>query len=440
MNPLVVIGAATVVGVLGASLTRKPSFGPVGDAGIVLSLGGETKHYRLWLDVDPAYTTWWKAHAPSGVTPEAATREDLWERVQKTLHGKVLLVTRDPTSPNVFQVLVRAQGTYRPAPPVRAVRLQQVQAPPEASAPSRVAGTSSPLDPTLTEEEVEAVRQALVTDRNPKHLGGFAVTLEPDFPIAASLLRAKAMLCDYASHGKRAAPAMQKRKEKLLTEARGLFGIEFGEARGGLEALQSATAGLGADAARSWEMFADVLKAAEGFPSRSPLARNHALVADSLRPKTREEAKDLRKAICELVKNAPTEGTKDLFELDPRALERGLRVGYYQAVAARHCVREVAPGVRIVDPQVYRLIDQEAPLDDLRPSPTAAALVQAIQRPETAPVANPGKAVQRAREVVARAKQGDPEARKALEALDRAARSLARRRWVSWYKKNQRRA
>jgi len=49
------------------------------------------------------------------------------------------------------------------------------------------------LDAGLSPSEVEAVTYALSREGQPENLLGFASTMEPAFPLAASLLRARAM-------------------------------------------------------------------------------------------------------------------------------------------------------------------------------------------------------------------------------------------------------
>lgn len=51
-----------------------------------------------------------------------------------------------------------------------------------------------PLDPRLTPAESTSITVALSRETNPANLIAFAQSLEPDFPIAASLLRAKASI------------------------------------------------------------------------------------------------------------------------------------------------------------------------------------------------------------------------------------------------------
>ena len=76
------------------------------------------------------------------------------------------------------------------APPLSAAGAPSVQTPLGARA------LTAPLDPGLTGPELFAVRRALVHERNPNHLVGFASSLSPQHPIAASLLYARSALLE----------------------------------------------------------------------------------------------------------------------------------------------------------------------------------------------------------------------------------------------------
>ena len=52
------------------------------------------------------------------------------------------------------------------------------------------------FDPGLTPAETVAIRRALLTEKNPSHLIGFASCLSPYFPVAASLLYARSQLLE----------------------------------------------------------------------------------------------------------------------------------------------------------------------------------------------------------------------------------------------------
>lgn len=105
--------------------------------------------------------------------------------------GKVFLVAEDPSAPGTYTLI----GEYRGGSGSVVLELlssEEVE-PPEVE--YIVAWEGPMLDNGLLFEEGEAILQALRESRDPKHLSGFASTLAPDFPVAASLLRAKAELC-----------------------------------------------------------------------------------------------------------------------------------------------------------------------------------------------------------------------------------------------------
>lgn len=62
--------------------------------------------------------------------------------------------------------------------------------------PAQADSPGDVLDPGLTARELSAIRQALVRETNPNHLVGFASTLSPQYPAAASLLFAKSALIE----------------------------------------------------------------------------------------------------------------------------------------------------------------------------------------------------------------------------------------------------
>lgn len=71
----------------------------------------------------------------------------------------------------------------------------------EKALPPKAANDAA-LDAGLTIDEIEAIRYALINENDPVKLRTFAATLEPDYPTAGSLLRARAALLDTVKNGK----------------------------------------------------------------------------------------------------------------------------------------------------------------------------------------------------------------------------------------------
>lgn len=103
---------------------------------------------------------------------------------------KVFLVTEDPSAPGTYS-LVGEYGGGSGSAVLHLLSADEVETPEGAY----VTPWKGPLlDDGLLLEEGDAILQALRESRDPKHLSGFASTLSPDFPVAASLLRAKSEL------------------------------------------------------------------------------------------------------------------------------------------------------------------------------------------------------------------------------------------------------
>lgn len=202
-----VLGLLLLVGVLatGFALTRKSEAAPQlppGKVGRFLGQLHKGQLYRVW------------ARIPSG----AITQADLQARVEAMGFGDVKLVTPDPTDRSVATIIARwmlSSSEVFDTPEVHLFQLQAVEEPPANVKTSGVPESHPALDGGLTSQEVDAVKWALVSDDDAKHLGGFASTFEPDFPIAAGLLRAKAALANARSMGSVLAGQLREKNVKL---------------------------------------------------------------------------------------------------------------------------------------------------------------------------------------------------------------------------------
>jgi hypothetical protein len=93
------------------------------------------------------------------------------------------------------------------------------------------------LDEGLTDDEVWAVVHALSKDDDTKHLGGFATTFEPDYPIAAGLLRVKSMLAAVRSYRAPNKVTASSNSDSLIS------------------VLRKASAGLGPEVDSAWDRY-----------------------------------------------------------------------------------------------------------------------------------------------------------------------------------------
>ncbi len=116
---------------------------------------------------------------------------DVRRRVEALGYNSTLLVTQDPTDNRLVSILTRPVGTSQKTGDgtIRVVSVEPVEEPPNGT--EKADPSSHPFDPGLSVAEVAIIRLALREESNPRHLWGLAATLEPCFPVAASLLRAR---------------------------------------------------------------------------------------------------------------------------------------------------------------------------------------------------------------------------------------------------------
>ena len=116
---------------------------------------------------------------------------DVEERLESSGFVGTVAILQDPTDNTRFTAIARYLGPVsRPA--IEIVSAEEVEEPPEES-PRTNPGV---LDVGLTADEVQVVRRALAKEENPRHLYGLASSMEPFFPLAASLVRAKGTLLE----------------------------------------------------------------------------------------------------------------------------------------------------------------------------------------------------------------------------------------------------
>lgn len=196
MNPIL-LAALAGVGVLGTwkVISSKsndfPDVSPVGHFPGALNKGG---FYRVWARVNPSYMQKVRGSFP-GKDQQQQLSADLSKWLEKTGFSPVILAIQDPSESQVWSFLAYWSLSSREAFDAGPLRLYQVQAvdePPVTMVPP--AEVPEKLDSGLLLDEIMAIQYALAKDVDPKHLTGFASVLSPEFPVAASLLRAKGYL------------------------------------------------------------------------------------------------------------------------------------------------------------------------------------------------------------------------------------------------------
>lgn len=177
--------------------------------------------YRLLAKVPLAYVR--GIRAAYGAGGQKALLANVAERLTTLGFKDTKLVTQDPTDNTLMSAITR----YEPSPEqvkqhstvgfsrdpyLQILKTEAVEEPP---APMKGESHQDPrhLDPGLSSDEAATIRYALTTERNPRHLTGIAETLEPWFPVSASLLRMKAMLIEAR------VPMVEARSMNLVKEA-----------------------------------------------------------------------------------------------------------------------------------------------------------------------------------------------------------------------------
>lgn len=324
---------------------------------------------------------------------------------------EVRSLDKDPSAVGVFSALGvwRADANHLPAVPgILVLRLDRTEALPPPSEVQVVATES--LDRGLTAREVEALRHALAEETNPKHLGGFASTFEPDFPIAASLLRAKEALVKRRSIGSVHQAADRKRRAERVSKAPELARHPFE----GFSPFEK-------DVPPFWKEYGDVVSR-EVAPQAVWLKGR----VDDRLPKVlppQEEVAGKVRALIVLFLRDP-----GLLRKTPAEIARAYRVSEAVANHALMAVTEWSDDLRLVDPRYGRLLPP-AP----RPSPGALHLASAAIKPTLSPVSDVDTSIRLAKETFRRAEKGDPKAIRAKLTLGRATKAIDRERWIRWY-------
>ena len=152
--------------------------------------------YRVWARVDLALQSKIREATPQGMTSQQYLEAVLKQQIEAMGFAGTLLAVQDPTDSQVWTFITRWGLGSNEAFDTDAIRLYQLEPvdEPPVSVTMPKPDPLPTLDNGLAADEIHAVAYALAKDDDPKHLEGFATTMDGDFPIAASYLRAKGRL------------------------------------------------------------------------------------------------------------------------------------------------------------------------------------------------------------------------------------------------------
>ena len=385
----------------------------------------------------------------------------------------VRAVIQDPTDNEQFTALAYAPrnppGTAisgywngdatQPVSLLQIQRLVPVEEPPAYLPPIQAEGE---LDPGLPRAESDAVRYALVHEKNPRHLAGFAATLEPYYPVGASLLRAKAMLRESEVHRNRT------RMFESNREAGEALAKQLAERTGGpdkaaqtiqwvsepappvtdtlSEMTRQMARGRWPDVEEMWQSFrgilpdrwyridrmAETMQQLEGkkLPDLQTFdlwRRIQALSAQTGTP-LRIFADDIRYVGCVMLDELQSRIHAPWGEEVDRMSE--MLAGFPPEVIelGRRLVREIGLGVWVLCPSKLREIVPSDERDGYT-SPSALRLADGAGKPEMSDVKRPGQIGHKFQQM-----QPDTiENRIAKHEMQKAERALERRKWIHWY-------
>lgn len=326
-----------------------------------------------------------KKYAPQG---QKTLLTDIKDRLR--LGGfSPLLVTQDPTDNSLLTAIARQSAADQRTngsvdPIVRVIHQEPVEEPLPSTALGQVKQDRPRGDNGLSEEEAQVVHHALMQERNPRHLSGLATSLEPFFPISASLLHAKAALIE---------------RRQIMDEAATKKFLESACAK--ISSTQTVTS---PDLTTKKQAF-DAFVQASGSPPevlRDEVKRAAVKLVDE--PGDPSALKDFPAPIVDL---------------------------------ARVIVRDV-PGetsLRMICPDSLRAALPPSSTDGFI-SPSALQLALAASKPDWSGVRSKDKL-----DTIMKSLKGKPgmnpqDLMKARNQLERAAKAIERRRWIEWYKRS----
>ena len=339
--------------------------------------------YRAWVRVPLPYVK--SIRASYGEAGQKVLLADVRARLLRLGFSETLLATQDPTNSEILTVLARrGSGPIGTDGVIHFLGSEPVEEPPKAA----LAATLPAFDHGLAADETMALEKSILHDQNARHLAGLASTLEPSFPAAASVLRAKSDLIE-----KRV--LMNEANSRRLVERAFQRPLPDQEKR-----IASARAAFEADAVRS----------------NIPLP----VLRDGVR----------RAAIALLDdKNDPLQG-------HPASVQNLARV-----LVTDHVEFSVdgkrTDHLTLILPKAIAL-GLPPNEDDGFISPSALQLALAQQKPEWSKVSSAGKVQSVIDTIEKQAKVQSKSFRDILRArnqIERAVKGIDRRRWVEWYRR-----
>lgn len=318
-----------------------------------------------------------------GDTSQKLLLRDVQHRTRQMGFGETLLAMQDPTDNSTFTVLARAKPSsiVQPDPALQITSSELVEEPPPAFDPKN----TLLLDDGLTAGEGWTIKRALLFDRNPRHLNGLARSLEPWFPVSATLLRMKAAIIEQRA-------VMTPQRAALLLRA-------------------------------AMEKTPDLSIVHQARARFETWAKTQGRPLEVLRD-------DVRRAIVQLI------GLMDP-DVQPRAFPLPIT-----QLARSVLVEGVAGGraFRFPSPQAVR---SALPPDGTEGfvSPSALQLMLAQQKPAWSGIQKQDRIATRLRTMRPEAMRGlapneQATLLKAQAQMERAEQAIQRRRWVEWFRRN----
>jgi hypothetical protein len=372
--------------------------------------------FRVRFTPDPRAVN---AAAASGQpTPQAAAETCVSDILTALGAGHVFVAIEDPSAPGSWTAIVEKR--IKPGDIVEAIE------PIVGALPSLRLANVPTLDAEIFSDEARAVALALLKDTDPDRLEGMAACFAPDLPVVGALLHTKARLERTRRESRPVEIKAQKQHEAGITERlntklshlrRGALSPPKDVASLAVDALRSASLGLGAAAASTWDHYGGAIRTLlpEDPPVTEPVTYvTNAGMLDSV---------DIAAAfdgVCRSVAMAAT---------TPADLAEELGTSIDAARAVLSCTNHLGGGVTVIDAL------KAAPLCQLAPIPSASAIQLAAGqvRPLDVGLSDP---VAAGRTLLSLQSTGRYDPAKAQ--VDRAKRAVARRVWVEWWARAER--
>jgi hypothetical protein len=407
---LVALGMAALTLIMG-----EPNPNPRPMLNIRVSGGGHLekgKFYRVWARVDPAFADS-LSRGLSGENAQKRVQAELVREVEALGFHRTLLATQDPSDPRVWSFL-----SYWRAPGKGSNRLEnwsaeRVEEPfLEGASPVRIDG----LDRGMSRDLFDAVRWGLARENDPKRLEGFARTLDIDYPIAASLIRAKGRLETMNRSANRRAHEVSVSGTPSSIDA--------------FAPLRDASAVIGGEYAAVWGKY-ERLEAISGWkePGNPDYAFAERLASRAESEFPRHVVDDGFGKVIAAVTQEPR-----LLKLSAVDLSRELEVPVPVTTLGLMAMRGLGNGIVTVDAQICGRVLPEGP----RPvSNSALRVAHAVLRPEGSQIASPRAIARRLHTLNGQIASGARDAKLAENSLERARRMLERQNWIEWYRRSK---